>query len=241
MALFLTARLTLRETDEHNPHIERALVKISTILPPPVSEWLKSGIETMASKKINPDFVKIFESVAIAWITQRQLKIQYSSLESEQTKEWVLDPYFVEMTGVGYSLYVIGHAVREGKEGIITFKINRIKSAEVLETNFGIPPGFDIEKLLASSWGIMWGEETEIKLRFSANVARRVKESIWHPSQVITDLPEGGCIMTFHVSSLLEVTPWIRSWGPDVEVLAPEALRRNFQVWAGQLFDIYQP
>ncbi|OGO24081.1 MAG: hypothetical protein A2144_07330 [Chloroflexi bacterium RBG_16_50_9] len=241
MALFLTARLTLRQTDENNPHIKQALVKMSTVLPSPVSEWLKSSIETMSRKKIDPNFLKIFESVAVAWITQRQLKIRYSSLESDRVKEWLLDPYFVEMTGVGYSLYVIGHAIREGKEGIITFKLNRIESAEVLETNFEIPPGFDIEKLLSSSWGIMWGEDTEIKLRFSSSVTRRVKESVWHPSQVITDLSEGGCIVAFHAGSLLEVTPWIRSWGPDVEVLEPESLRNEFKTWAGQLFKIYKP
>ena len=241
MALFLTARLTLRQTDENNPHIKQALVKMSTVLPSPVSEWLKSSIETMSRKKIDPNFLKIFESVAVAWITQRQLKIRYSSLESDRVKEWLLDPYFVEMTGVGYSLYVIGHAIREGKEGIITFKLNRMESAEVLETNFEIPPGFDIEKLLSSSWGIMWGEDTEIKLRFSSSVTRRVKESVWHPSQVITDLSEGGCIVAFHVGSLLEVTPWIRSWGPDVEVLEPESLRNEFKTWAGQLFKIYKP
>ena len=195
----------------------------------------------MSRKKIDPNFLKIFESVAVAWITQRQLKIRYSSLESDRVKEWLLDPYFVEMTGVGYSLYVIGHAIREGKEGIITFKLNRMESAEVLETNFEIPPGFDIEKLLSSSWGIMWGEDTEIKLRFSSSVTRRVKESVWHPSQVITDLSEGGCIVAFHVGSLLEVTPWIRSWGPDVEVLEPESLRNEFKTWAGQLFKIYKP
>jgi predicted DNA-binding transcriptional regulator YafY len=239
MSLFLTARLTLRETDENNPHMKQALIKMSTVLPSPVSEWLKTGIETMSLKKTNPDYLKIFESIAEAWITQRQLKIQYSSLEDEQVKEWVLDPYFVEMTGVGYSLYVIGHAVRKGKEGIITFKLNRIRSAEVLETSFDIQPGLDIGKLLTSSWGIMWGEETEIKLRFSAGVTRRVKESVWHPSQMITNLPEGGCIMTFHVGSLLEVTPWIRSWGPDVEVLEPKGLREQFKMFAEQQYRVY--
>lgn len=240
MALFLTSRLALRQTDENNPHIKQALIKMSTVLPAPVSEWLKSGIETMSRKKIAPDFLKIFESVAVAWITQRQLKIQYSSLESDNIKEWLLEPYFVEMTGIGYSTYVIGHAIREGKEGIITFKLNRIKSAEVLETNFEIPPGFDIEKLLFSAWGIIWGEDTEIKLRFSSSVTRRVKESVWHPSQVIVDLPEGGCIMTLQVGSLLEITPWIRGWGPDVEVIEPEELRQKFKRWAVEMSEIYR-
>lgn len=241
MALFLTARLALRQTDENNPHMQRALTKISAVLPSPLAERLKSGIETIARKRANPDLIKVFESVAIAWITQRQMKIRYLSSGSDQIKDWLLEPYFVEMTGVGYSTYVIGHAVRKGKEGIITFKLDRIKSTEVLETIFEIPSDIDIGKFLSSSWGIMWGEDTEVKLRFSPHVVRRVKESVWHPSQVITDLPDGGCVMTFRIGSPLEVTPWIKSWGPDVEVLEPESLRNDFKAWAGQLFKIYKP
>jgi predicted DNA-binding transcriptional regulator YafY len=67
-----------------------------------------------------------------------------------------------------------------------------------------------------------------------------VKESVWHPSQVITDLPGGGCVMTLQVGSPLEVTPWIRSWGPDVEVLEPDSLRNEFKAWAHQLDVIYK-
>lgn len=239
MALFLVSRLALRQTDENNPHMQQALIKVSDVLPSPVAERLKAGIETIAGKQVNPHFIKIFESVAIAWITQRQLKIEYLSLGSETTKEWVVDPYFVEMTGVGYSMYIIGHAVRIGKEGIITFKLDRINNAEVLDTTFEIPPEFDIDGLLSSSWGVMWGDETKIKLRFSPHVTRRVKESVWHPSQVIEDLPNGGCLLTLQVGSPLEIAPWIRGWGPDVEVLEPEPLRLEFKAWAQQLFVLY--
>ncbi|WP_407079695.1 WYL domain-containing protein [Candidatus Hakubella thermalkaliphila] len=50
-------------------------------------------------------------------------------------------------------------------------------------------------------------------MKFSPKVTRRVKKSTWHPSQVIEDLPDGGCIFTVRVSSTLEMTPWIRGWG----------------------------
>jgi len=239
MALFLASRLVLRQTDENNPYMQQALLKVSDILPSPVSERLKSGIESIAGKKPNPEFLKVFKAVAITWITQRQLKIEYLSLESEKPKEWVVDPYFVEMTGIGYSMYLIGYAVRTGKEGIITFKLDRIKNAKVLETTFEIPEELDIEKLLVSSWGVMWGQETPIKLRFSPRVARRVKESVWHPSQSIEDQPDGSCIMTLKVGSTLEITPWIRGWGPDVEVLEPESLRKEFIGYIHELNNLY--
>lgn len=240
MALFLASRLALRQTDENNPHMQQALVKVSDVLPAPVGERLRVGVERIGSLNINQAYLRIYEAVALAWITQRQLQIEYRSLESQTVRQWVVNPYFVEMTGIGYSMYVIGYAVRKGKEGIITFKLDRIQNAEVLDTTFEISPGVDIEALLCSSWGVMWGDEITIKLRFSRQVTRRVKESIWHPSQVIKDLPDDGCIMTVTLGSTVEVTPWIRSWGPDVEVLEPAELREQFHGWANELCRIYK-
>ncbi len=42
----------------------------------------------------------------------------------------------------------------------------------------------------------------------------------------IADLPGGGCSMTVRIGNTLEMVPWIRSWGPEVEVLAPKGLLR---------------
>jgi predicted DNA-binding transcriptional regulator YafY len=72
----------------------------------------------------------------------------------------------------------------------------------------------------------MYGPEpVEVRLRFSPQVTRRVKESVWHPTQRIEDCDDGGCILTLRVAMPLEMKPWIRGWGADVEVLGPEGLR----------------
>jgi predicted DNA-binding transcriptional regulator YafY len=41
------------------------------------------------------------------------------------------------------------------------------------------------------------------------------------------------------VYSTLEMTPWIRGWGPDVEVIEPIELRQQFKVWAERLGKMY--
>lgn len=241
MALTLAARLVLRQTDEANPHTESALNKLAGMFPPGACGYLKESARTLRRKPLDSSYLRVFEQVAIAWCTQRRLRIHYQSLKSDEVREWVLDPYFVDMTGAGFSTYVIGQASREGRSGMITFKLDRIRDAEILEDGFEIPVGMDLDRLLQSSWGIMVGEEeTEVRLRFAPRVTRRVKESVWHPSQVLEDLPDGGCLMTVKVAHTLEMTPWIRSWGPDVEVLAPKELREEFQGWAKELWEMYQ-
>ncbi len=241
VALFLASRLAIRHIDEYNPHVANALYTISGVLPYNLADKVKESVNALKNKRKNPELIHIFEIIALAWTTHRQVAMQYQSLQSPEIKDWLLEPYSAELSGVGDSSYVIGHAIREGKEGIITFKLDRIKKAELTGNSFEIPPDLDIDKQLASSWGVVWGEDVEIELKFSPNVTRRVKESIWHPSQIITDLPDGGCLLKLKIGSLMEITPWIRSWGPDAEVIAPVELRERFCTWTKQLYAMYCP
>ena len=43
----------------------------------------------------------------------------------------------------------------------------------------------------------------------------------------LEDLPDGGCILSITVAHPREMTYWIRGWGPQVEVLAPQWLREQ--------------
>ena len=73
---------------------------------------------------------------------------------------------------------------------------------------------------------------SEVVLRFIPQAKPFVLERRWHPSQQIEELPDGGCLLRLWVSELLEMQPWIRSCGAQVEVLSPDWLRERI---AGQL------
>ena len=122
-----------------------------------------------------------------------------------------------------------------------TFKLERLERAQMLDETFTIAQGFDPEQYLATSWGIMRGEEeVEVVLQFSAVVASRVKESVWHPSQEIDDLKDGGCLFVVRISEPKEMEPWIRSWGAEVEVLSPPSLRQAIAQEATKMAARYQ-
>jgi proteasome accessory factor B len=239
LGLFLAARLIIRQTDDNNPHIKSALVKLTSAMPKSLGVNLRKSIANFGKRLVDLEELDVFEKIAIAWVTQKRVKIIYQSLSRDKDKEWLVNPYFIEMTGVGYSTYLIGYGESADRNGITTFKVNRIKEVTILDEDFAIPEDFNIEKLIGSSWGVMWGDEIIVKLKFSANVARRVKETTWHQSQQLQDLPHGDCIMTLKVGSALEMTPWIRGWGPDVEVLEPAELREQFKNWAKELGAMY--
>jgi predicted DNA-binding transcriptional regulator YafY len=65
-----------------------------------------------------------------------------------------------------------------------------------------------------------------VRLRFhDAVAASRALESRWHPSQRDETMQDGTVELSFDVAGMLEITPWILTWGDTVEVLEPIELR----------------
>jgi predicted DNA-binding transcriptional regulator YafY len=48
---------------------------------------------------------------------------------------------------------------------------------------------------------------------------------VWHRSQELSELPGGGVELAVTVAGIVEIQPWILSWGAAVEVLEPIELR----------------
>jgi WYL domain len=49
-----------------------------------------------------------------------------------------------------------------------------------------------------------------IVLRFRSDQAPYVRERVWHPSQQILDLPDGGLELKFRAGGIFEIRRWIR-------------------------------
>jgi len=224
-ALFMAARLLQRASDENNPYVTSALAKLAAVLPDAIGEQVRATLSALPSRPVNGSFVRVFETVTSAWAVGRKVRLWHQSATSRNVHEYLVSPYFIEPSAPGYAAYVIGHEELYFK-AVRTFKLERVQRAELTDEEFSIPPDFDIGVFLTSAWGIMGGEEEmDVCLRFAPEATRRVKESVWHPSQVIEDLADGGCTLRVRVSQPIEMVPWIRGWGPNVEVLSPPDLR----------------
>ena len=226
-ALLLATRLFLRYSDEGDPFAASALRELARIMPATVREQVSAAAEALAARPLDAQFSRNLNTVTEAWAKRRTLRMTYRSAGKTRPREIIVDPYFLEPSAAGFATYLIGHSHTHG--GMRTFKVERIISADVQPRAFELPPGLDVDSLLASAWGVVWGEGQVVKLRFSPKAAWRAKESRWHPTQTIDDLDDGGCLMTLTVGSLLEVGRWVRGWGDAVEVLAPAELREELR------------
>lgn len=224
IALVLAGLLLARTLDERNPHVIAALRSLSTTLPDIPSVHLKRAAERVEGYRANPAQVTVLETIAEGWGSGRKVKVAYRSPRSGELRQRVIAPYALEPMASG--IYIICHD--EWADDIRTFKLARLESAQLLDELYTIPQDFNPEEHLASSWGIMSGEQvSQVILRFSAAAKPFAMERQWHPSQHIQDTPDGGCLLEVQVSEPLEMQPWIRSWGSQVEVIAPDWLRER--------------
>lgn len=223
-SLYLAARLLARYSDQPNPFVVSALAKLASVLPEAIAQHVQRSVQALGYRQPDARQNDVFEKITLAWATGRQVRIWHQAGHSDHVHEYLVCPYFIEPSSEGYATYLIGHA--SYFDALHTFKLERILRAELTEETFEPPADFDGPRLLGSAWSVMYGPEpVQVRLRFSPHVTRRVKESVWHPTQHIEDCDDGGCILTLRVAMPLEMKPWIRGWGPDVEVLGPEKLR----------------
>lgn len=242
LALYLAARLLSRHSDEHNPHVVRALDKLADavrIRSPLMARHIDEAASSVRERRTRPEYVEVLEILTRAWIEGYKVRLRYWSYTKDETTERVFAPYYIEPSAIGYACHVIGYD--DLRRGIRTLKVERIREAELTGERFIPQKNFDVRRLLASAWGIVWNEEDEIevRLRFAPRVVRRLKESTWHHSQRIEDLPDGSCLFTVRVGSTLELKPWVRQWGAAVEVLAPEDFRTEIADEAQALAALY--
>ncbi len=243
MAIHLATRLLATRTDKQNPHAASALRKLGIALrrlDKNVSEHLLHSADVMDEEAAyrDPVYLDVLEKLTEAWSAGRKVRVQHQ-MEDGRVFEYTFAPYFIEPYAVGQTAHVIGF--REPPGATRTFKIERLRSAQILHDRYEIPSDFDPKALLRDAWGIWYteAEPIEVVLRFHPRVAMRVRESRWHRAQQLEAQADGYVVWRARVAEPKEMLPWIRGWGADCEVLAPAELRETLMGEAKAMAELY--
>ena len=243
MAVHLATRLMAKATDKHNPHAAAALRKLASALEalaPFVSDHVRASADVMddAAQRYDPVYLKVLEGLTSAWSLGRKVRLTHQ-MEDGQIYSYTFAPYYIEPYPAGRTSHVIGWREPPGAER--TFKIERIRTVELTDEPYTIPADFDPRASLADAWGI-WTSDTdpvEVVLRFHPRVAGRVRETQWHRSERVEEQSDGHLIWRARIAEPQEMLPWVRGWGADVEVLAPEEVRKQISGEARLLAQTY--
>lgn len=176
-----------------------------------------------------PSDVRLFEKVSRAVLECREMRFDYRKIDSDTWETRKLRPFHLADFDGGW--YVIGHD--PDRKARRTFALQRMKAVRVLQTRFLRPGDFTVSDHLGGSFGV-WhhpeekGKPHRIRLQFTGWAARMVSERRWHPSQQTQWIGKGEEVLEIilELSSFQEISRWILSWGPQVEVMEPEELRK---------------
>ena len=165
-----------------------------------------------------------FDAVQKALDSRTTLEIVYKGMGDQKETVRRIDPYGIfYSSGVWYTL-----AWCHMRESIRQFALDCFKSVKDTGRPYTIPADFSMEKYFKAGWHIVrYGKPVNVKLLFSKDVARWITRRKWHPTQKIETKKDGSLVFTVTLDGTEEIRRWVYHWGPNCEVLAPAAFRKE--------------
>ncbi|NLC10965.1 MAG: WYL domain-containing transcriptional regulator [Firmicutes bacterium] len=167
---------------------------------------------------------KILKILGQAIADGRVIKARYYSFHSDAVSERYIEPYHIIMKNRHY--YLIGYC-RERCE-MRDFRISRFQDLALTEEYFEKAKNFSYADYIKHSWHILKNKEVfEMKVKFTPQKARFVKEYYSHQADRLKECADGSLLFYRRVAGLEEVIPWVLSFGGEVEVLSPPELKET--------------
>lgn len=241
-ALHLAARLFARVMKFPFPHASAALRKLAAAqgrVSPRLAGWMRDTADEIesfpvASAEVTTRYRTIIEQLGEAITDSRPVVAHYYSRTNDAVRSYRVLPLTLEPHHEGRAVHVVAWNLPMEDGGFRTLKVERIQSLEMHPPEPDLVsqiPVQNIRSRLSSAWSI-WTSDDEavvVVLRFSPVVADRVTETLWHASQQVIHREDGGVEWSGQIAEPREMYPWIRGWGPDVEVMEPQWLREQHQ------------
>jgi predicted DNA-binding transcriptional regulator YafY len=215
------------------------LEKLRATLPSELATYLDElaavyGTALVPAKDYTPH-LETLNQVLTAAIGKQRVEVEYVSLSSRRPKTRRYDTYGLYFDPNGGTLKTFGYDSR--RRGIVTLAIDHMRRVTLLDEWFTLPPDFTSVQSYLERYHFngFFGAPTRVRLRFFGVTSQVFRERQHHVTQRIVNhtpatrgRPETVDIeMTVARGRGLE--RFILSWLPEVEVLAPAALRQRIE------------
>ena len=198
-----------------SPHARKAEVDAETIL-----EAKGYACRPGPKVKTSPTVMNI---IAAALKGPFRLVIWYQGAQDAEPCQRKIEPYGLLL---GTRHYLIARDT--AKDACLRrFRLDRIARAEITIEWFEKDKDFDLEAYAAKSFGSFHADDevSWVVWRFSPAAAAVAREFEFHPNQEMVEQDDGGLIVTFEASGLVEMAWHLYKWGDAVDVLEPVALK----------------
>lgn len=239
-ALHIATKLFQKVMNFPFPHAASAMRKLADaqgLTSRPLAERMRETAEIIdrTAPVLSENYSGYRESIerlGIAISEYRPVTVVHYSQNRNENSSYHMLPLTLEPHPEGKAIHLIGWMHEDAEPSFRTLKIERIQAVHLDNPSRQLFEEVPIEQLhvrLSTAWSI-WSSESDpqqVVLRFDPSIASRVRETTWHISQSLVENEDGSLTWTGRISEPKEMYPWIRGWGPDVEVLEPPWLRQR--------------
>jgi len=171
-------------------------------------------------QRIDPD---TFSVLRFAIKARRKVRIDYRYRGSGRSGYQTVHPYgFL----YGNRHYLVAYSENEQAQAVRMFALLNVTAAKLLDGAFVAQPDFSLRSFASQSFGVFQEPPAKVAWRFSAKAAPDARAFNFHPTQKLTDQPDGSLLVELKAGGLLEMCWHLVTWGSEMEILRPKRLQR---------------
>ncbi|MBV1700608.1 MAG: WYL domain-containing protein [Hyphomicrobiales bacterium] len=155
-----------------------------------------------------------------ALLEEKVVRFNYGGKDASPPKSRMVVPFGLLL---GPHYYLV--AVTKNRSEPFLYRLDHIHDIEVTEEHGAPPETFKLKAFAERSFGVFQEEPEDIVLRFAPSAARDARAYLFHPTQTMTDEPDGSLTVRFRAGGLLQIAHHLMTWGPTATVVAPPRLQ----------------
>jgi len=210
-----------------------------------LSDRLRARLPGPKRTRLEPDIAALLEADGVALRPGPRERIPEETLNT--LREAILAGVWIEADHRARASGLLSRNARigplamllgEGRQYLVAFSdyakdvrlfaLAGFERIELTEKVFERPEGFDLQNWMQRSFGIWQEDVYDVVWRFTPKAAADARLYLFHPTQVMTDEPDGSLTVSFRAGGLREMSWHLFRWGTTVEVISPEILRTTF-------------
>ncbi len=186
---------------------------------------------TMSEKEIEERYRAVEKAIE----ERHVIKIEYESIKNG-TKVHVVHPYKLFL----YNNSWFFHALVPNESKVWQFKVNRIKSIEILNDTFTVWEGFNPSNYFDGNGFVNNGPFVHCVFLMSGVRKHLVKERVYGKNQVVEELEDGRAKVSLDMQNEDTIVSYVLGCGNDIEVLEPLWLIDRVKETAKKIIEKYE-
>lgn len=190
-------------------------------LDPDLDALVKLQRGRVAAGPLVPHEPKVLAAIQGAILAGTCLEFEYRADAAAEPKWRRVIPYGLVHGAIAYCV----GKMPGRQEDPVFYRLDRMSEVRASNQLGCAPDDWDLDAWLAQSFGIWREDAHDVVLRVSASEAARAREWRFHPDQALEEGENGTLLVRFRSGGLREIAEHLFTWGGEVAILAPEALR----------------